>query len=137
MLYLSPILYNNGQKFKITHKEENQRYCILRTCCYDVSEQIDLIVRHVALKREQIFKPVEDARLARLAQAQADAAKKPSVGDFMEEEKEVAASSTADADAMTEEEPKKKISTSGPRSNRHARKLKEKKKKGKKSAIKF
>ncbi|KAI8638602.1 hypothetical protein BD408DRAFT_422813 [Parasitella parasitica] len=89
-----------------------------------------------ALKREKIFKPVEDARLARLAQAQADAAKKPSVGDFMEEEKE-AAVSTADADAMTEEEPKKKISTSGPRSNRHARKLKEKKKKGKKSAIKF
>lgn len=45
---------------------------------------------------------------------------------------------TAADNAMTEgEEEKKKISTSGPRSNRHARKLKEKKKKGKKSAHKF
>lgn len=89
---------------------------------------------NLAIKRTNIFKPVEDARLARLAQAQAEAAKKPSVGDFMEADKEEV---VADADAMTEDEPKKKVSTSGPRSGRHARKLKEKKKKGKKSAIKF
>ncbi len=87
----------------------------------------------LAIKRQNIFKPVEDARLARLAEAQAEAAKKPSVGDFMEDDKEV----VADTEAMTEDEPKKKISTSGPRSGRHARKLKEKKKKGKKSSIKF
>ncbi|KAI9365320.1 hypothetical protein BD770DRAFT_378278 [Pilaira anomala] len=90
-----------------------------------------------AVKRETIFKPVEDARLARLAAAQAEAAKKPSVGDFMDKE-EVATTTTTTTtdDAMTEEEPKK-ISTSGPRSNRHARKLKEKKKKGKKTNNKF
>ncbi|KAI7870500.1 uncharacterized protein EV154DRAFT_530035 [Mucor mucedo] len=93
-----------------------------------------------AIKRETIFKPVEDARLARLAEAQAEAAKKPSVGDFMDDKEEVATTTTTttDADAMTEEEQtSKKISTSGPRSNRHARKLKERKMKGKKGANKF
>ncbi|KAI8091284.1 uncharacterized protein B0P05DRAFT_526867 [Gilbertella persicaria] len=84
-----------------------------------------------AIKREQVFKPVEDARLERLAKAQAEAAKKESVGDYMEAETDKKAE-----DAMDLGE-KKKISTSGPRSNRHARKLREKKKKGKKSAIKF
>lgn len=88
----------------------------------------------LAIKRSAIFKPVEDARLARLAQAQADAAKKPSVGDYMEDDKEPV---VGNEDAMTEGEPKKKVSTSGPRSNRHARKLKEKKKKGKKNFNKF
>ncbi|OBZ89173.1 hypothetical protein A0J61_02775 [Choanephora cucurbitarum] len=89
-----------------------------------------------AIKREQVFKPVEEARLQRLAKAQAEAAKKESVGDFME----------AEAEKKTEEDAmdlgdgaaeKKKISTSGPRSNRHARKLREKKKKSKKSSHKF
>jgi hypothetical protein len=94
------------------------------------------LVQFIAIKRETIFKPVEDARLERLAAAQAEAAKKPSVGDFMEADKVEEAAAT-NTDAMTEEEPKKKISTSGPRSNRHARKLKEKKKNGKKTAIKF
>ncbi|KAI8350127.1 hypothetical protein BD560DRAFT_409875 [Blakeslea trispora] len=89
-----------------------------------------------AIKREQVFKPVEDARLQRLAQAQAEAAKKESVGDFMEAE----TSKKAEEDAMDLGEgavEKKKISTSGPRSNRHARKLKEKKKKSKKASNKF
>ncbi|KAI9483309.1 MAG: hypothetical protein EXX96DRAFT_557661 [Benjaminiella poitrasii] len=91
-----------------------------------------------AIKREQVFKPVEDARLERLAKAQAEAAKKPSVGDFMEADKDESAVNATNPDAMTDgEEIKKKISTSGPRSNRHARKIKEKKKKGKKSSIKF
>ncbi|GAA5811883.1 hypothetical protein MFLAVUS_005330 [Mucor flavus] len=91
-----------------------------------------------AIKREFIFKPVEDARLERLSAAQAEAANKPSVGDFMEKEEE----ESAPVDKMveeeaTEEDKPKKISTSGPRSNRHARKLKEKKKKGKKGNNKF
>lgn len=92
---------------------------------------------HIAIKREKIFGPVEDARTERLAQAQAEAAKKPSVGDFMEEDKTAETNKVEEDNAMTEEEPKKKISTSGPRSNRHARKLKEKKKKGKKGFAKF
>ncbi|KAI7908007.1 uncharacterized protein BX663DRAFT_492706 [Cokeromyces recurvatus] len=91
-----------------------------------------------AIKREQVFKPVEDARLERLAKAQAEAAKKPSVGDFMEADKDESVLTTTNADAMTDgEEIKKKISTSGPRNSRHARKLKAKKKKGKKSSLKF
>lgn len=40
----------------------------------------------IAIKREEVFKPVEDARLARLAEAQAKAALKPKVGDFMDDE---------------------------------------------------
>lgn len=83
----------------------------------------------VAVKREKVFKPVEEARLQRLAEAQAEAAKKAKVGDVMEEE-EVKGEMEVDEEV-------KKISTSGPRSNRHARKLKEKKNKGKKSALKF
>jgi hypothetical protein len=55
----------------------------------------------------------------------------------MDDKEEVAATTaTTNTDAMTEEDPKK-ISTSGPRSNRHARKLKERKMKGKKGANKF
>ena len=82
----------------------------------------------VAVKRETVFKPVEEARLQRLAEAQAEAAKKAKVGDAMEEETK---------GEMEVDEEVKKVSTSGPRSNRHARKLKEKKNKGKKSALKF
>ncbi|KAI8344772.1 hypothetical protein BC941DRAFT_409579 [Chlamydoabsidia padenii] len=62
------------------------------------------------IKRATVFKPVEDSRLARLAALQAEAAKKPAVGDHMEE----VAPTTGDA--MVTDEPAK-ISTSGPRKN--------------------
>ncbi|KAI7886504.1 hypothetical protein K492DRAFT_233501 [Lichtheimia hyalospora FSU 10163] len=42
--------------------------------------------RYRAIKREEVFKPVEDARLARLAEAQAKAALKSKVGDYMDDE---------------------------------------------------
>ncbi|KAI8890185.1 hypothetical protein K501DRAFT_169276 [Backusella circina FSU 941] len=86
-----------------------------------------------AIKRATVFGPVEDARLARLAKLQADAAKKDKVGDYMDDDKET----TTTNDAMTEAEPNGKVSTSGPRSKRHAKKLKEKKKPGKKTILKF
>lgn len=56
--------------------------------------------------------------------------------DDKEEAATTTTTTTTTTDAMTEEEPKK-VSTSGPRSNRHARKLKERKMKGKKGANKF
>ncbi|KAI8992084.1 hypothetical protein BDF20DRAFT_848130 [Mycotypha africana] len=102
-----------------------------------------------AIKRQQVFKPVEDARLERLAKAQAEAVTKPSVGDYMEDTTKdnsvttnpTDTTSTSGAVAMVTDEAEqtttKKISTSGPRSNRHARKLREKKKKGKKGTNKF
>ncbi|CEG70709.1 hypothetical protein RMATCC62417_06554 [Rhizopus microsporus] len=91
-----------------------------------------------AIKREKIFKPVEEARLQRLAEAQAEAANKPKVGDQMEEERVDEENQPAEQMMEVEEEPKKKISTSGPRSKRHARKLADKKKKKKKNpSLKF
>ncbi|KAI9278424.1 hypothetical protein BDA99DRAFT_554060 [Phascolomyces articulosus] len=77
--------------------------------------------RFRAIKRENVFKPVEDARLARLAEAQAKAAEKPKVGDHMEEEK-------LENDSMMDTtDETKKISTSGARNNKVARKLAKKK----------
>ncbi|KAI8149621.1 hypothetical protein BJV82DRAFT_588640 [Fennellomyces sp. T-0311] len=73
-----------------------------------------------AIKREKIFGPVEELRLQRLAEAQAKAADKPKIGDHMEEET-VAAENTA-MDTTNDDGPKK-ISTSGARNNKVARKV--------------
>ena len=75
----------------------------------------------LAIKRENVFKPVEDARLGRLADAQAKAAEKPKIGNHMEEEK---SEQTESMDTMDET---KKISTSGARNKKVARKLAKKK----------
>ncbi|KAI8374200.1 uncharacterized protein BYT42DRAFT_575415 [Radiomyces spectabilis] len=85
--------------------------------------------RYRSIKREQVFKPVEDARLKRLAKAQAEAANKPKVGDHMEEDKPV--TEEKNADAMVDDEQPKKISTGGARSQKQARKLKARKGKSK------
>ncbi|KAI7848538.1 hypothetical protein BDC45DRAFT_610244 [Circinella umbellata] len=76
--------------------------------------------RFRAIKRENVFKPVEDSRLARLAEAQAKAAEKPKIGNHMEEEQ----SETVSMDTTDET---KKISTSGARNKKVARKLAKKK----------
>ncbi|KAG2218350.1 hypothetical protein INT45_012969 [Circinella minor] len=76
--------------------------------------------RFRAIKRENVFKPVEDARLARLAEAQAKAAEKPKIGNHMEEEK-------TDTMSMDTTDETKKISTSGARNKKVARKLAKKK----------
>ncbi|KAF7731428.1 hypothetical protein EC973_000236 [Apophysomyces ossiformis] len=80
--------------------------------------------RFRAIKREKVFKPVEDLRLKRLAEAQAEAAKKAKVGDHMEED----TAANADDNAMTDDQPKK-VSTGGVRNAQLARKLRLKKKK--------
>ncbi|KAI9272022.1 fork head domain-containing protein [Sporodiniella umbellata] len=88
-----------------------------------------------AVKRETVFKPVEEARLKRLAEAQAESAKQPKISTETEEEKE----KVNQDQSMEVEEENVKVSTSGPRSNRHARKLREKKAKNtkKKTPLKF
>ncbi|KAI9307541.1 hypothetical protein BJ944DRAFT_15821 [Cunninghamella echinulata] len=72
-----------------------------------------------SIKRSTVFKPVEDSRLQRLAIAQAEAAKKPSVGDHMKED-----NSNID-DAMMDTTDK--ISTGGFRSNKQKKAFKLKK----------
>ncbi|KAG1447657.1 hypothetical protein G6F56_009188 [Rhizopus delemar] len=89
----------------------------------------------LAVKRETVFKPVEEARLKRLAEAQAEGAKKPKITTEKKEDKDI----IEQDQNMEMDEEKTKISTSGPRNNRHARKLREKKAKNtkKKSNLKF
>ncbi|CAO3641282.1 unnamed protein product [Cunninghamella blakesleeana] len=72
-----------------------------------------------AIKRTTVFKPVEDSRLQRLAIAQADAAKKPSVGDHMKEDNPN--NDTSMMDTST------KVSTGGFRSNKQKKAFKLKK----------
>ncbi|KAI7870821.1 hypothetical protein BDF14DRAFT_1770119 [Spinellus fusiger] len=89
--------------------------------------------RFRAIKRNNVFKPVEDLRLKRLSDAQAAAAKKPNHGtdeNAMKTEEQVT-TETATEDSMVEDE--KTVSTSGTRSGKQARKLREKKRKNKSS----
>ncbi|KAI9315354.1 hypothetical protein BX666DRAFT_1961893 [Dichotomocladium elegans] len=74
--------------------------------------------RFRAIKREQVFGPVEDARLQRLALAQAKEAEKPKVGDFMEA---VDSAVPKDESAMDIAEGG---SSAGGMSNRQAKRLK-------------
>ncbi|KAG0175207.1 hypothetical protein DFQ28_005405 [Apophysomyces sp. BC1034] len=80
--------------------------------------------RFRAIKRQNVFKPVEDLRLKRLAEAQAEAANKAKVGNHMDED----TTATTDDNAMTDDQPKK-ISTGGARNAQVSRKLRMKKKK--------
>ncbi|KAI9024949.1 hypothetical protein CLU79DRAFT_745566 [Phycomyces nitens] len=84
--------------------------------------------RYRAIKREHVFKPVEDLRLQRLSEAQAEAAKKPNHGTTQEEHEAI----KAEEEVAMVEDPKK-VSTSGTRSGKQARKLREKKRKSKSS----
>ncbi|CAO3648224.1 unnamed protein product [Cunninghamella echinulata] len=70
-------------------------------------------------KESTVFKPVEDSRLQRLAIAQAEAAKKPSVGDNMKEDNPNMDDSMMDTTD--------KISTGGFRSNKQKKAFKLKK----------
>jgi hypothetical protein len=88
-----------------------------------------LTFRHSAIRREEVFQSTIDERTERLAKLQADAAKKGKVSSGGDEEMD--ANAVTEEEMKTDEEPKK-ISTSGPRSKKQARKL-EKKKAAKKS----
>ncbi|GAB5591457.1 hypothetical protein Unana1_06357 [Umbelopsis nana] len=79
--------------------------------------------RFRAIRREEVFQTTIDERTERLAKLQADAANKTKVSNSGDEE--------MGAEALTEEmktdEEHKKVSTSGPRSKKHGRKLEKKK----------
>ncbi|KAJ2963381.1 hypothetical protein NQZ79_g1478 [Umbelopsis isabellina] len=78
--------------------------------------------RFRAIRREKVFQSTIDERTERLAKLQADAANKSKVGSGGDEDMEA---NTVDEGKMDEEP--KKISTSGPRSQKQARKLAKKK----------
>lgn len=75
-----------------------------------------------AIRREKVFQNTIDERTERLAKLQAEAANKPKVGSGGDEDMEA---NTVDEGKMDEEP--KKVSTSGPRSQKQARKLAKKK----------
>jgi len=89
-------------------------------------------VRFRGIKREKVFKPIEDARLARLAKKQAEAARSPSVGGSVDVGKpnfsdQVPA--TEESDVEMENLTPKIISTSGMKNKKMAKKLAKKKSK--------
>lgn len=85
---------------------------------------IHLADEQSAIKRENVFKPVEDARLARLAAAQVAAAEKPPV--TQKEGEEQPAENDAAMEVVEQENPKK--TAPGPKAKKRSYKGKAKNK---------